>query len=114
MSTLGDPLTDVGALLMYWELMKSGQGMFGEIPPGARFPDAAVLVDAYLAAGGAAVDRLPWYLAFADFKLAVIAEGIFYRYQAGQTVGEGFAALGDAVPVLVAGGHRILDTDSEG
>jgi aminoglycoside phosphotransferase (APT) family kinase protein len=114
MSTLGDPLTDLGALLMYWELMKSGEGMFGEVPAGARFPGADVLVESYLAVGGAAVHRLPWYLAFANFKLAVIAEGIFYRYQAGQTLGEGFAALGDAVPVLVARGHQILQTDTEG
>jgi aminoglycoside phosphotransferase (APT) family kinase protein len=108
MSTLGDPLTDVGALLMYWEMMTQGAGMFGEVPAGARFPAADVLVGAYLAAGGADAERLPWYLAFANFKLAVIAEGIFYRYQAGQTLGEGFAALGDAVPVLVARGHQIL------
>jgi aminoglycoside phosphotransferase (APT) family kinase protein len=108
MSTLGDPLTDVGALLMYWDMMLRGEGMFGAVPDGAVFPRADVLVDAYLAAGGAAVDRLPWYLAFAGFKLAVIAEGIHFRYQAGQTLGEGFAAFGDAVPLLVARGHQIL------
>jgi aminoglycoside phosphotransferase (APT) family kinase protein len=108
MSTLGDPLTDVGALLMYWELMTGGEGMFGAVPAGARFPGPEALVEAYTAAGGADVERLPWYLAFANFKLAVIAEGIHYRHQAGQTVGEGFATLGAAVPVLVARGHRIL------
>ena len=111
MSTLGDPLTDVGALLMYWDMMLRGEGMFGAAPAGAEFPSSDVLIDAYSAGmgrGGAAVDRLPWYLAFANFKLAVIAEGIFYRYQAGQTVGEGFAAFGDAVHVLVARGHQIL------
>ena len=111
MSTLGDPLTDVGALLMYWELMTRGQGLFGAVPPGAVFPSADVLVDAYRARvgeGGAMLDRLPWYLAWATYKLAVIAEGIHYRYQAGQTLGEGFAELGKAVPVLVARGHQIL------
>ena len=108
MSTLGDPLTDVGALLMYWEMMTHGQGMFGAVPDGARFPAADVLVDHYLSAGGADLDHLAWYLAFANFKLAVIAEGIHYRYRAGQTVGEGFEKLGAGVPLLVARGHEIL------
>ena len=108
MATLGDPLTDIGALLLYWELLVTGQGLFGRVPPGAEFPDTSALLEPYLAAGGAPLDHLPWYLAFATFKLAVISEGIHYRFQAGQTVGAGFERLGAAVPVLVARGHQIL------
>lgn len=108
MATLGDPLTDIGALLLYWELLVTGQGLFGKVPPGAAFPDTSALLEPYLAEGGAALDHLPWYLAFATFKLAVISEGIHYRFQAGQTVGAGFERLGAAVPVLVERGHAIL------
>ena len=108
MATLGDPLTDIGALLLYWELLVSGQGMFGAIPPGAEFPRREVFLERYAAAGGAELDHLRWYLAFATFKLAVISEGIHYRFRAGQTVGAGFERIGDAVPVLVARGHTIL------
>jgi aminoglycoside phosphotransferase (APT) family kinase protein len=108
MATLGDPLTDIGALLLYWELLVTGQGLFGQVPPGAAFPPASALLEPYLAEGGAGLERLPWYLAFATFKLAVIAEGIHYRFQAGQTVGAGFERLGAAVPVLVERGHAIL------
>jgi hypothetical protein len=38
----------------------------------------------------------------------VIAEGIHFRYQAGQTVGEGFADMGALVPRLIAQGHDAL------
>jgi aminoglycoside phosphotransferase (APT) family kinase protein len=108
MATLGDPLTDVGALLLYWELLVSGQGMFGPVPPGSRFPGPEAFTERYVAAGGAELDHLRWYLAFATFKLAVISEGIHFRYRAGQTVGAGFERIGEAVPVLVERGHAIL------
>jgi aminoglycoside phosphotransferase (APT) family kinase protein len=108
MATLGDPLTDIGALLLYWEMLVSGQGMFGALPPGAEFPAPAALTERYLAAGGAELDHLDWYVAFATFKLAVISEGIHYRFRAGQTVGGGFERIGEAVPVLVERGHAIL------
>jgi aminoglycoside phosphotransferase (APT) family kinase protein len=108
MATLGDPLTDIGALLLYWEMMVSGQGLFGDVPPGAAFPGAAAFTERYAAAGGAELDHLGWYLAFATFKLAVISEGIHYRFRAGQTVGAGFERIGEAVPVLVERGHAIL------
>jgi aminoglycoside phosphotransferase (APT) family kinase protein len=108
MATLGDPLTDIGALLLYWEMLVSGQGMFGAVPPGAEFPRREVLLEQYAAAGGAELDQLRWYVAFATFKLAVISEGIHYRFRAGQTVGAGFERIGEAVPVLVERGHTIL------
>jgi hypothetical protein len=38
MATLGDPLTDIGALLLYWEMMVSGQGLFGDVPRAPRSP----------------------------------------------------------------------------
>jgi aminoglycoside phosphotransferase (APT) family kinase protein len=52
------------------------------------------------------LSRLPWYLAFGLFKLAVILEGIHYRFTLGQTVGGDFEHIGDAVPALVAEGLR--------
>ncbi|HEX4790688.1 MAG TPA: phosphotransferase family protein [Actinospica sp.] len=109
MATLGDPLTDIGALLLYWEMLVSGQGMFGTVPAGAEFPRREVLLEQYAAAGGAELDQLHWYVAFATFKLAVISEGIHYRFRAGQTVGAGFERIGEAVPVLVERGHTILN-----
>ena len=102
MATLGDPLTDVGLLLMYWRLHVEDVGL----PPGA--PTGAQLAAQYADRRGLDLAQLNWYLAFANYKLAVIAEGIHFRYQAGQTVGEGFADMGALVPRLVAQGNDAL------
>jgi aminoglycoside phosphotransferase (APT) family kinase protein len=110
MATLGDPLSDVGLLLMYWRLnieMGGVDNMGGVAPlPGA--PTGRDLAERYAARRGIELGRLDWYLAFANYKLAVIAEGIHYRYQAGQTVGEGFSGMGAMVPLLIDQGHAAL------
>jgi aminoglycoside phosphotransferase (APT) family kinase protein len=110
MATLGDPLTDVGLLLMYWHLnieLGGVDNMGGTAPlPGA--PSGRDLAERYAARRGIELGRLDWYLAFANYKLAVIAEGIHYRYQAGQTVGEGFSGMGAMVPLLIDQGHAAL------
>jgi len=87
MATLGDPLVDLGIFSLYWNI--------------------AELVDAYAERAGIAVPDLRWYRAFAAYKLAVILEGIHFRYQAGDTVGEGFDRMGALVEPLARNG---LDT----
>ncbi|HZM78282.1 MAG TPA: phosphotransferase family protein [Candidatus Limnocylindrales bacterium] len=109
MSTLGDQLADVGLLLMYWERLTKGGDLFGEpAPPGDWYPSGDALTEKYARASGADLSRLNWYIAFANFKLAVIAEGIHFRFISGQTVGEGFERIGEGVPVFVARGHELL------
>lgn len=112
MSTLGDPLTDVGLLLVYW----SGMGSPDRVPhPGAGdapppFPASTELASWYATASGRDLGPLPWYVAFACFKLAVIVEQIHYRHSLGKTVGTGFAGIGDLTAPLVARGHQELET----
>lgn len=110
MATLGDPLSDVGLLLMYWRLNMEQGGVDGEGEPmqleGA--PTGAQLAALYAERRGIELGQLDWYLAFANYKLAVIAEGIHYRFQAGQTVGEGFANMGAMVPQIIEHGHAAL------
>ena len=55
----------------------------------------------YAAGAGRDLSQLDWYIAFGYYKLAVISEGIHYRYLQGKTVGEGFAHMGDRVPQLL-------------
>jgi aminoglycoside phosphotransferase (APT) family kinase protein len=105
MATLGDPLTDVGLLVVYADL--AGAGLIPAAPAG--YPSGAELAGRYAAATGRG-DRLDWYVAFGTYKLAVIAEGIHARYRQGATVGAGFEAFGAAVPVLVDRAARILGT----
>ncbi|GGO01615.1 acyl-CoA dehydrogenase [Microbispora rosea subsp. aerata] len=98
MSTLGDPLTDLALFLLYGEFASLDREEAGEAPPGSE------LAAHYEEAAGRDLSRLGWYIGLACFKLAVIAEGIHFRYTKGLTVGEGFAEVGDHVAPLVARG----------
>ena len=62
----------------------------------------------YAERSGRDVSALPWYVAFGYFKIAVILEGIHYRFVQGQTVGAGFDRIGEVVPPLVALGLTAL------
>ncbi|SEL90617.1 phosphotransferase family protein [Streptacidiphilus jiangxiensis] len=104
MATLGDPLADVGLMKVYWDIAGNmpGNPVAGAVSPALGFPAMDELVERYSATTGLDLTPLPWYTAFAQYKLAVIAEGIHYRFSQGKTVGDGFAHLGAMVPPLVA------------
>ncbi len=108
MSTLGDPLTDLGLLVMYTELAGAGGGIIPAAATAPGYPTAGELVERYAAGSGRDVSALGWYVAFASFKLAVVAEGIHYRYQQGKTLGAGFERAGEMGPILVDHGLAAL------
>ncbi|MGH8860989.1 MAG: phosphotransferase family protein [Jatrophihabitantaceae bacterium] len=103
MATLGDPLTDVGLLVVYQTLSADDDGVMPRMSPADGFPTADEMVARYAAGSDRDLRDLDWYVAFGYFKLAVISEGIHNRYLQGKTVGEGFSHFGDSVP-------RLLDT----
>jgi aminoglycoside phosphotransferase (APT) family kinase protein len=101
MSTLGDPLTDVGLLLVYWggsdgAAMLTAQGI-GDLP---GFYTRDELVARYAEQSGRSVEHLDFYVVFAMYKLAIIVEGIHARYLMGKTLGDGFADMGAIVDSL--------------
>ena len=101
MSTLGDPLTDLGLLVMYTETAGAGGGIIPAATTAPGYPTARELAARYADRSGRDVSALGWYVAFASFKLAVVAEGIHYRYRQGKTVGAGFERAGEMGPILV-------------
>ena len=103
MATLGDPLTDVGLLVVYTELAAEGLAPTQpRLGPDQGFLGASELVDRYAAhAPWAPLDTIGWYVALGYFKLAIISEGIHARYLQGKTVGAGFDRMGSSVPILV-------------
>ncbi|GAB1694401.1 phosphotransferase family protein [Krasilnikovia sp. M28-CT-15] len=112
MSTLGDPLSDLALLLVYaGRPLLTGPG--GEVAPISvpGHPGLSELAGHYAKRSGRDVSDLHWYVAFAAFKLAVILEGVHYRYVQGQTVGEGFDTVGELVAPLVRQGHEALEGD---
>jgi aminoglycoside phosphotransferase (APT) family kinase protein len=114
MSTLGDPLADLGLALVYWadagddESMELSVG--SSVTAGPGFLTRQQIADRYAALTGRDVSRIGYYMAFGCFKLAVVLEGINARFLQHKTVGEGFEREGQAVPLLVARAHRLLDS----
>ncbi|CAL9285046.1 MULTISPECIES: phosphotransferase family protein [unclassified Streptomyces] len=108
MSTLGDPLTDLGLLVMYSTPLDVPGAVISTTATAAGHPPAGELVERYAARSGRDVSRLSWYTAFAWFKLAVILEGIHYRYTLGRTVGAGFDRIGELVPLFIEHGLTTL------
>jgi aminoglycoside phosphotransferase (APT) family kinase protein len=114
MSTLGDPLADLGLALVYWadadddESMELSVG--SSVTAGPGFLSRSQIADRYAALTGRDVSRIGYYMAFGCFKLAVVLEGIHARYLQHKTVGEGFEREGPAVPLLIQRAHRLLDS----
>ena len=111
MATLGDPLVDLGLMLVYREQPVSADTDKQPATSAEGFPSSSELVEMYAAATGRDVSRLGWYVAFGCFKLAVIAEGIHFRHSQGLTVGSGFDGIGDVVAPLVKRAHTMLKED---
>lgn len=112
MATLGDSFADLGLLGLYWNIRSilddDGAVAQTAIVPGAGYPEFSEIVDAYADARGITVPDLTWYRAFAAYKLAIILEGIHFRFCAGETVGAGFETVGGMVPLLAAEGLASL------
>ncbi|MFI5889300.1 phosphotransferase family protein [Actinoplanes sp. NPDC051513] len=110
MSTLGDPLSDVALMLTYAGLPLQVSGGRATVPlEVAGHPSLREMSARYAERSGRDVSDLHWYVAFAAFKLAVILEGVHYRYVQGQTVGAGFETIGNLVGPLVMRGHEALE-----
>lgn len=116
MSTLGDPLTDLALLLVYdrvAELVPALGVSDASAAPGYPSPEA--IVSRYAATRGLDADALTgqmqFHLGLAHYKLAAILEGIHHRFSAGQTVGEGFDHIGEAVEPLLAAGLAAAGKD---
>jgi aminoglycoside phosphotransferase (APT) family kinase protein len=103
MCTLGDPLSDLGALLTYWTepsdppyLQATAMMPLGE--PG--FLTREELVRRYAEKSGRPVDNVDFYHALGLFRLTVIVAQIYIRYVRGQTQDHRFAAMGHMIPAL--------------
>jgi aminoglycoside phosphotransferase (APT) family kinase protein len=83
--TLGDPLADVGLLMVYWpEAGEEGisLGLPATMAPG--FPKRGELKARYAERSGRDLSQLDFFVALGYWKLAIILEGVYARYAAGQ------------------------------
>jgi len=113
MSTLGDPLADLGILLVYWaQADDTGLRQGSTVVPSATvlpgFLTREQVAQGYAQRTGADVTPLPWYVSFAFFKLAVVCAGIVARVRGGAMVGGGFEGYEDRIGPLVELGRATL------
>jgi len=109
MATLGDPLCDLGLLPVYAAPVPGVAGIVSDgMGPHNGFPSIESLIRRYADRSGLDVSELSWYTALGYYKLAVICEGIHFRFAKGQTVGPGFDQIGSIVEPLVSAGRRVL------
>ncbi|GAB3872237.1 phosphotransferase family protein [Terrabacter terrigena] len=114
MATIGDPLTDVALLEAYQTLpLMMDSVAVSDVSRTPGFITGPELRQRYAAASGRDLTHLSFHLGLAYFKLAVILEGIHYRYTQGQTVGSGFARIGEATGPLVVAGLRAVHAEED-
>jgi aminoglycoside phosphotransferase (APT) family kinase protein len=103
MTTVGDPLIDLGTLLNYWpeyedEYLRNRKEAGESLK---RMPKRIEMIQRYSELTGVGVDLARWYEAFGLWKTAVVVQQIYIRYARGQTDDERFAHHNEHVPILV-------------
>jgi aminoglycoside phosphotransferase (APT) family kinase protein len=82
--TLGDPMADLGLLMVYWTGPHDEPSTTNFATTTAEgFLDRRQLAEHYAAVSGRDVSQLDYYVSFAYWKLACIIEGVYARYLAG-------------------------------
>ena len=113
MSTLGDPLTDVGLFLVYWVHWGNADDAGPLATGGATGLPGFISLEEVAARYGDVTGRdlsnLDFYIVFAFYKLAVILEGINARFLMGKTVGDGFDQMGGMVTALLDSAYGVAN-----
>jgi aminoglycoside phosphotransferase (APT) family kinase protein len=88
--TLGDPMADLGLLLVYWaEPADATEALLGAAPTtGIGFATRDQVLASYASHSSLDVAQVAYYQAFGYWKLACIMQGVYARYSAGATAGD--------------------------
>ena len=104
MTTVGDPLIDLGLVLTYWTMRGPQQGeqnrSLTAVTNGPGWFTREEIIERYKTQTGRNVSRIVFYEVFARFKVAVVIQQIYFRYVKGQTRDERFRNLDGLVASL--------------
>ncbi len=114
MCTIGDPLMDLGTSLGYWVTANDPDvfQLMAQSPttmPGN--PDRSEIVQHYAEKSGQPIRHLTFYYVYGLFKIAVIVQQIYFRYQAGYTQDPRFAQLNKFTEILCLTAWRAIQRD---
>ena len=112
MCTIGDPLLDLGWMLICWPLETNTITAGAQLAALGGLASRRELLEAYLAAGGRETSRLDWYIAMACFKLGVVIEGTWSRFLIGQASRDAGERLHANAQNLIDIGTRVAKGDS--
>lgn len=112
MCTVGDPLLDVGWMLVCWPDGPNPIDAGSALAALGGLATRSELIEAYRAADGRRTSRLDWYIAMACFKLAIVIEGTWSRYLAGQASAEAGERLHTSAENLIELGTRVSKGDN--
>lgn len=85
LATLGDPLLDLGWLIVTWPGSDGRGAGTIHVQPWDGFPDTEQLIERYRAGSRRSLDNLNWYIVLAAFKLGILLEGSYARACAGRS-----------------------------
>lgn len=112
MTTLGEPLVDLGTLLNYWPDPADGpdeqwRGHAGLAAMG--LPSRAEVLERYAARTSISVATADWYMAFAHWKTGVVIQQLHNRWLRGESTDPRMATIADRLPALAATASAVLD-----
>ena len=113
MATIGDPLADVGYMLMHWTEPDDPPAKFSlhNVTRLEGFPTRERLVALYEERSGRSMRALDWYVTLALWKAVVFMEGNYKRALAGSTDDPYLKTFGDGVVEIA---RRALETSRNG
>jgi aminoglycoside phosphotransferase (APT) family kinase protein len=118
MSTLGDPLCDLGWLLFFWrdegdEESKITQTMLPQFSKKEGYPSREGLVEMYEDRTGAVVENTRFYRVLAAYKMCALGEMFYARYLMGNSDSTFYAMMEDGVPLLAQDALEVIEGESE-
>lgn len=111
MTTLGDPLADLGTMLNYWPDPADPPGTANAVPgqENLGLPTRAEVVDRYRSRSDVDLDGIDWYIAFGCWKTAVVLRQLYARHLRGETTDPRMAERGGQISGLAQRGLQLLE-----
>ena len=110
MTTLGDPLADLGTLLNYWPDPVDGEAIRASHDGMAAMglPTRAEITERYGARTGFDVSKAGWYDAFAQWKTGVVVQQLHHRWKMGNSSNERHETVAERLPLLIDAAQALL------
>jgi aminoglycoside phosphotransferase (APT) family kinase protein len=109
LATIGDPLLDLGHVLSSWGGHGDGTTWADYVDWDRGFAARREMADRYALRSGRDIGKLPFYMALALFRLAVLLEGSYARWLKGRSTNPRHAVFETRVPAIILQGVRTIE-----